>query len=79
MKMAKATADDLRRVREFFEMIEEVIVWGSYTTDEDAEPDGVDDTRLLELIRLKWNEGGGPGVGNSWRRVVFGYEVLIDD
>ncbi len=79
MKMAKASADDLRRVREFFEMLEEVIERRTYTTDEDTgEPQIIDDERLLALIRQMWSERG-LGVVSSWFRVVYGCQVLIDN
>lgn len=78
MKMAKASADDLRRVREFFEMLEEACEHGTYTADEEAEPQKMSFRMLEDLMQNLWNEGG-PGVGTSWRRVVHGCQMLIDN
>ena len=78
VKMAKASDDDLRRVREFFQMIEEVVEYGTWTPDEFGVSEDVDDSRLVELIRAMWNERG-LGVGSSWFRVVCGCGILIDN
>lgn len=77
MKLAKASEADLNQVREFFQMIEEIIEYGTYTPDDpDLSEEVVDAERFMELVRKRWNEYG-PGVGSSWRRVVFGCETLI--
>lgn len=81
IKMAKADKDDLRRVREFFEMIEEVCEYGTYTKPNDEIEDesvSVDAAILEDLIAKMWGHHG-PGVASSWRRVVFGCEILIDN
>ena len=76
VKMAKASEDDLRRVREFFQMIEEVVEYGTYTADEDDDPEHIVDSQFAELISRMWNERG-PGVGSAWSRVVCGCQMLI--
>jgi hypothetical protein len=76
LKMAKASPEDLRIVRDFFQMLEEVIEYGTFTAGEDAESERVDDERLSEMIRDRGNDRG-PGVGSAWRRVVYGADILI--
>ena len=78
MKMAKASADDLRQVNEFLQMIEEFVEYGTYTAGEDDEPEPIDDSQFIELIRDKWGIYR-PGVSHSWFRVVFGCQILIDN
>jgi len=84
MRMAKASKDDIDRLRKFFQMIEEVMDYGTLThpptgPDGEGAEEEVDDIRLCELIREHWGHRG-PGVGaGSWFRVVFGVDVLIDN
>jgi len=81
MKMAKADKEDIDGVTDFFLMLEEVIEYGTFTRpnpDEEEISEDVDDKRIVELIRAAWGERG-PGVGPSWRRVVMGCAVLIDN
>ena len=77
MRMAKASADDIERVRKFFLMIEEVLEYSTYTPD-DGDKEEVGDEQLCDLIREHWRLRG-PGVGASWRRLVFGIQMLIDN
>ena len=72
MKMAKASKDDLDRVQKFFELIEEVVEWGTYAPDSETETKQVDDEQLVDLIRKQWGL-----VGPSWRRVVYSADILI--
>lgn len=82
VKMAKPTEEDFSRVREFLDMIEEVMEYGTYTPPND---DGeeiseiIGSERLLELIEAAWGGPGQIGVGVSWRRVVWGGKVAIDN
>lgn len=81
VKMAKATKEDMDRVRRFLEMIEEVMEYGTYTEpseDDEDESEPIGTERLFELIEAAWNPTG-LGVGTSWRRVVYGCEILIDN
>lgn len=81
VKMAKASKEDMDRVRRFMEMIEEVMEHGTYTEpddDDEEESEPVGTERLFELIEDAWNPTG-QGVGTSWRRVVYGCEILIDN
>lgn len=81
MKMAKADKEDIDRVTAFFLMLEEAIEYGTFTRpnpDEEEVSEDVDAERIVELIRGAWGERG-PGVGPSWRRVVMGCAVLIDN
>lgn len=80
MKQAKATKKDIRCLTDFFLMLDEVVKYGTYTPPNDEEEEiseQVDDARLCELIREAWGTRG-PGVDTSWRRVVMGMDVLID-
>jgi hypothetical protein len=79
--MAKADKEDIDRVTAFFVMLEEAIEYGTFTLenpDEEEVSEDVDAERIVELIRGAWGERG-PGVGPSWRRVVMGCAVLIDN
>lgn len=67
MKQARATPDDIRRVRRFFLMIENAISSGE-----------VPDSQLLVSIGQAWAHRGS-GVGTSWRRVVEGMETLLNE
>jgi hypothetical protein len=81
VKIAKADKEDIDRLTAFFFMLEEMIEYGTYTQpnpDEEDVSEEVDDERMVELIRAAWGERG-PGVGPSWRRVVLGCAVLIDN
>ena len=78
VKIAKASKDDIDRVIEFFTMLEETIEYGTHTPDPEGESVRIDDAKIVELIRNAWGTFG-PGVGPSWRRVVYACAVLIDN
>lgn len=44
----------------------------------DAEPIEIDGERFMAMFRHHWTLCG-PGVGSSWRRVVLGCDILIDN
>lgn len=77
MKMAKASKEDLDQVRQFFDMLEEVIEYGTFTKPDDDSED-ISDEQFVSLIRKAWNTRG-EGVGTAWRRVVYGCDILIDN
>lgn len=81
LKMAKASPDDVQRVREFFQLIEEVFEYGTYTpesADEEGVSIHVDDHTLVALLRDRWADvQGRPLVSSAWSRVVHGFEVLV--
>lgn len=77
MKIAKASDDDIRRVREFFQMLEEIEQYGTYTPSADAAEIQVGDETFRKLIVDQW--GVREGVRTSWSRVLFGFEVLLDN
>ena len=72
MHMAKASEADLSTLRDFFNMLEEVIEYGTHEDVELRDPDS-----CWELVEEKWNSR--PGVGCSWRRVVEGCDMLIQN
>lgn len=79
MKMAKATPEDISIVREFFQMLEEILDYETYTPLNDKgeyeEPVEVLTTEKLgELVLGKLSE-----VTRSWSRVVYGCQTLIDN
>ena len=78
VKMAKASPDDLRIVWEFFEMIEEVIEYGTFTKDDSSEEMVVDSEKFVSMIRERWGKNS-PGVATAWCRVVWGCEILISN
>lgn len=65
MKQAKASEADIQAVLDFFDDVEQ---WIEYT----ERPDGV--SSLGELVERAWL-----AVGPAWRRVVFGYKLLLDN
>lgn len=76
--MAKASKDDIRRVREFMDAVEEYLDYGSFTKpDEECEEETVDLTpsEFAEMVRDQFGVGL---VGACWRRVVGGCDLLID-
>lgn len=83
MKMAKATPDDIQRVIDFFRFIEEFMDYGAYTPEsEEVEEDSVDltDEQFVEHLRKLWGRRFGPvKVDAAWSRVVFGFQVLLDN
>lgn len=83
MEMARASQEDIERVIEFFQLIEEFMEYGTATpngSDSEAEPRELADEEFVELLRSKWGNRFGPAlVDASWMRVVFGYGVLVDN
>jgi hypothetical protein len=76
MKMAKASEADIESLTDFFNMLEEAIEYGT-VTDSKGNSEEVDDEKIAEIIRNAWNGHGR--VGCSWRRVIIGCAVLIDN
>lgn len=77
MKMAKASAKDIAAVREFLQIIDEAVEYGTFTVqtgEGDEEQLDCDDEMLASLIRNKWLH-----VGPAWQRVVYGCDVLISN
>lgn len=74
MKQAKATDDDMRRMLEFFNELEEMLRDLKYGGS-------VDDEKLGALVKKHWGYSGrySPGVGASWGRVVHGMEMLLEN
>jgi hypothetical protein len=82
VKMAKATEDDFRCVTDFLTMLDEIVEYGTYTPpneDEEEISEEIDAERLRELIDAAWGGPGRSGVGSSWRRVVWGGKMLVDN
>lgn len=83
VKMARADEDDFRRVIDFLNMLDEIMEYGTYTPQNDDQEEiseEIDDAeRLRELIEAAWGGPGRAGVGSSWRRVVFGGQMAIDN
>lgn len=69
MQQAKATKDDIRLVTDFFLMLEQAIERERGTFFLAGQQN------LHDLVADAW----GYGVGASWRRVVLGIDVLIDE
>lgn len=83
VKMAKASPDDIQKVREFFQFLEEYFEYGTHTPEsEEFEEESVDLTpeQFVELLGRKWGGRFKPaGVDAAWSRVVFGCEILIQN
>lgn len=77
MVQAKATPDDIRQMVDFFGMLEEAIEYGTYTADDESEPQTITPELLWNLVRTAWGQRG-PGLGaGTWGRVIFGCDMLI--
>lgn len=82
MKMAKASKEDIERCVKFFQFIEEFIEHGTHTPEnEHVEEDSIElnDADFVQRLRELWGGSGPTAVDSSWRRVVFGCDVLIDN
>lgn len=85
MRMAKATQADIDRVIRFFNTIDEFMDYGSIPSDSTSydDPDSIEDVtdeQFVERLRELWGGPCGPAlVDGSWRRVVFGMQVLVDN
>lgn len=74
MKMAKASTQDLAAVASLLMELEEAIENRTYyLSNGDIELDSSDE-RLARLVRRLW-----PLASTSWRRVVYGCEMLINN
>ena len=84
VKMARATEEDVKVLREFLEWLEN---YSEYGTDSRKEYDGdadsypvIDDEAALEFIREQFSRFRRTrNVGMVWNRVVYGYSVLHDN
>lgn len=83
VKMAKASPEDITKVREFFQFLEEYFEYGTHTPENDElEEESIDLTpeQFMELLSRKWGGRFKPaGVDSAWSRVVFGCEILIQN
>jgi hypothetical protein len=83
VKMAKASPEDITKVREFFQFLEEYFEYGTHTPENDeVEEESIDLTpeQFMELLSRKWGGRFKPaGVDSAWSRVVFGCEILIQN
>lgn len=74
LKMAKASKEDFERINGFFLGLEEML-----ENRRHAETgEWVEDEEIMEWIRDKWGMRRA-GVGTSWRRVVHGGEMVMDN
>lgn len=73
MKMARAGDDDMRRMFDFFHELEEALRDVGYGALVDKE-------HLGAIVKKHWCNKvglGGPGVGASWSRVLYGMDTLL--
>lgn len=69
MKMARATDDDMQRMFDFFNDLDDALHDLPFG-------DSVDSEALGEIVKKHW-KSRGPGVGGSWHRVLFGMQMLL--
>ena len=69
MKIARATDDDMRRMLDFFNELEETLRDARYGAS-------VDNEHLGAIVKKHWGKVG-PGVGASWSRVLYGMDTLL--
>ena len=83
MKMAKASKDDIDRCRKLFQFIEEYMDHGTFTPENDETEEESVELTEDEFVRMLKGFWGGrfkpAGVDCSWRRVVLGCDILIDN
>lgn len=84
MKMARATAEDVKILREFLEWLEKYCEFGVDASKEYDEENGrfpaIDEEEALQFIRRQfYRYSRKKNVGHVWNRVVMGYEVLHDN
>lgn len=84
MKMAKASADDVKRVVDFFEWLETFCDEGvdnskPYDEENDCFP-ALEDEAAMDAIKTEFSRWTRrPTVAASWRRVVWGFSILCDN
>ncbi len=83
MKMAKASKDDIRSCAKFFEFLEEFMEYRTYTPEDDEHEETsveLTDEEFMGKLRELWSgRSAGHAVDTSWRRVVWGCDLLIDN
>lgn len=72
MKQAKASERDIQAVIDFFNVIEEAVEQG--VVEISGKEVRVTDDVLSRLVHCMWGQ-----TSSAWRRVVFGYKVLVDN
>lgn len=63
-------------------MIDEVLICSTYTMENGKTEEISSNDRIVELIEQFWcgdHTSITSGIGNSWARIVFGYETLVDN
>lgn len=81
MKIAKASADDIRSILLFFDFLEQALESGDYLAPDATEGDQatpIGPQELHERLAVHWAHLGG-NVGSSWRRVIHGYDTLLQN
>ncbi len=84
VKMAKASADDVQRVINFFEWLETFCDEGvdnskPYDEENDCFPE-LEDEAAMDAIKAEFSRWTRrPTVAASWRRVVWGFSILCDN
>lgn len=84
MKMARATEEDVKVLREFLQWLQNYSEDGSDSRGEFDEDSysypAIDDEAALEFIRRQFSRFCRTrNVGMVWNRVVMGYEILHDN
>jgi hypothetical protein len=84
VRMAKASADDCKRVVDFFEWLETFVDEGvdqskPYDDEEDSYP-AISEEEAMEHIKAEFSRWTRRAtVAASWRRVVWGFSCLCDN
>lgn len=83
VRMAKASKEDIQKVIEFFQFIEEYFEYGTHTPENDeVEEESIElsESDFVERLSKLWGGRFKPvGVDCMWSRVVFGCDNLIDN
>lgn len=81
MKMAKASVEDVKLLKDFFEFLENYFENGTDSrkpADEEGDFPELSEEEFLEVVETEFSRWTRRHtVGCSWRRVVWGFEILL--
>ena len=88
MKLSKASPEEIDRLENFLNFIEEYFRFGSYSPrgengeESEEEPQELNPEQFVEVMKELW-QGGFPyygrGVNSTWGKITFGYRTLVEN
>jgi hypothetical protein len=82
MKMARASNDDIKKLEDFLEWLENYCEYGTNLNelDENDDPVEIDDEDAMAIIQTEFSRWTRRAtVMASWRRIIWGFRVLLDN